>query len=119
MIFVTSCGWNVETETKLSLCVFSALKYCFLILVFFLQGLGFGSVNKIFLKYPYKWWPDDFTVFSVLNTNETAPCIGEMRNEIFSHHAHKMSLLWNFLTSNLLVMKFHFLFSSEVWGSFV
>jgi hypothetical protein len=50
-----------------------------------LQGLGIGTVDKIFLKYPYKWWPDDFTVFGVVKDNETSLCVGEVRNEIFSH----------------------------------
>jgi hypothetical protein len=57
----------------------------FLNLNFFLQGLGIGTVDKIFLKFPYKWWPNDFTVFSVVKDNETTPCTGEVRNEIFSH----------------------------------
>lgn len=83
---------------------------------FFLQGLCIGTVDKIFLKYPYKWWPDNFTVFNVLKTNETAACIGEVRNEIFSHQAHK--ILCNFLTLNLLVMKFYFILSSEILGTF-
>jgi hypothetical protein len=52
-----------------------------LIFFFFLQGLSFGTVDKILLKFPYKWWPDGFTVYSVLKTNETAQCTVEVRNE--------------------------------------
>jgi monoamine oxidase len=39
-----------------------------------IKGLSFGTVDKILLKFPYKWWPDGFTFYSVLKTNETAHC---------------------------------------------
>jgi hypothetical protein len=35
-----------------------------------LQGLGFGCVNKIFLKFPYRWWPEEHFGFSLLWTDE-------------------------------------------------
>lgn len=42
-----------------------------------IKGLSFGTVDKILLKFPYKWWPDGFTAYSVLKTNETAQCTVE------------------------------------------
>jgi len=35
-----------------------------------LQGLGFGCVNKIYLKFPYRWWPEEHSGFSLLWTDE-------------------------------------------------
>ena len=35
-----------------------------------LQGLGFGCVNKIYLKFPYRWWPEEYSGFSLLWTDE-------------------------------------------------
>jgi hypothetical protein len=35
-----------------------------------LQGLGFGYVNKIFLKFPYQWWPEEHSGFNLLWTDE-------------------------------------------------
>nr|AGM32975.1 amine oxidase [Coptotermes formosanus] len=42
-----------------------------------INGLSIGTVDKIYLKFPYKWWPDGFNVFGVLKTNETVPCTDE------------------------------------------
>jgi hypothetical protein len=65
---------------------------CVLFLIFFLQGLSIGTVNKIFLQFPYRWWPDHYTLFSVLKTNESAPCVGEVSNETLSQEARQVSL---------------------------
>lgn len=35
-----------------------------------IKGLGFGCVNKIFLKFPYRWWPEEHSGFSFLWTDE-------------------------------------------------
>ncbi|KAJ8962072.1 hypothetical protein NQ318_018021 [Aromia moschata] len=35
-----------------------------------IEGIGFGTVNKILLKFPTKWWPDDLKGFSLLWTEE-------------------------------------------------
>jgi hypothetical protein len=56
-----------------------------------------GTVDKIFLKFPYKWWPDNFTVFSVLKTNDISPCIGEVSNETVNKHKLVVSPFGNFL----------------------
>jgi hypothetical protein len=61
-------------------------------LKFFLQGLSFGTVDKILLKFPFKWWPDGFTVYSVLKTDETAQCTVEVRNETFPQQVYHMSV---------------------------
>jgi hypothetical protein len=62
----------------------------------FLQGLSIGTVDKIYLKFPYKWWPDGFNVFGVLKTNETVPCTDEVRNKIFTQQVHQISVNWEF-----------------------
>ncbi|KAK0159138.1 hypothetical protein PV328_010060 [Microctonus aethiopoides] len=31
-----------------------------------IKGLGFGSVNKIFLKFPHRWWPEDSAGFGLI-----------------------------------------------------
>ncbi|XP_069688815.1 uncharacterized protein [Periplaneta americana] len=36
------------------------------------RGLGIGSVDKIFLKFPYRWWPAEHSGFSLLWTDEDA-----------------------------------------------
>jgi hypothetical protein len=65
----------------------------FFVLIFFLlQGLSFGTVDKILLKFPYKWWPDGFTIYSVLKTNETAQCSVEVRIETFPQQVYHMSV---------------------------
>jgi len=35
-----------------------------------IKGLGFGCVNKIYLKFPYRWWPEEHSGFSLLWTDE-------------------------------------------------
>lgn len=35
-----------------------------------IEGIGFGTVNKILLKFPTKWWPSDLKGFSLLWTDE-------------------------------------------------
>jgi hypothetical protein len=35
-----------------------------------LQGLAIGCVNKIYLKFPYRWWPEPYSGFSFLWTDE-------------------------------------------------
>lgn len=35
-----------------------------------IKGVGIGTVNKILLKFPTKWWPDDLKGFSLLWTDE-------------------------------------------------
>jgi hypothetical protein len=35
-----------------------------------LQGLAIGCVNKIYLKFPYRWWPQPYSGFSFLWTDE-------------------------------------------------
>lgn len=35
-----------------------------------LQGLAIGCVNKIYLKFPYRWWPEPYSGFSCLWTDE-------------------------------------------------
>jgi hypothetical protein len=64
------------------------------LIFFFLQGLSFGTVDKIFLKFPYKWWPDGFAMYSILKTNETAACTVEVRIETFTQqvHVHQISV---------------------------
>ncbi|PNF14675.1 Spermine oxidase [Cryptotermes secundus] len=57
-----------------------------------IKGLCIGNVDKILLKYPYRWWPDNFTVFSVLKTNETAACIGE---KCWVHDIHVFEVVDN------------------------
>ncbi|KAJ9595675.1 hypothetical protein L9F63_013141, partial [Diploptera punctata] len=39
-----------------------------------IRGLSFGTVDKIYLKFPYKWWPDNYTAFSFLYQKENHPC---------------------------------------------
>ncbi|CAD6204122.1 GSCOCG00009874001-RA-CDS [Cotesia congregata] len=31
-----------------------------------IEGLNFGSVNKIFLEFPYRWWPEDSAGFGFI-----------------------------------------------------
>uniref|UniRef100_T1H026 Amine oxidase domain-containing protein n=1 Tax=Megaselia scalaris TaxID=36166 RepID=T1H026_MEGSC len=31
-----------------------------------IEGIAFGTVNKIFLEFPHKFWPDDWTGFTLL-----------------------------------------------------
>jgi len=66
--------------------------FLFLIFFFLIQGLSFGTVDKILLKFPYKWWPDGFTAYSVLKTNETAQCTVEVRSETFLQQVYLMSV---------------------------
>lgn len=39
---------------------------------FHFQGLGFGVVDKIFLKFPHRWWPDNYTNFGFLWPHDDA-----------------------------------------------
>ncbi|PSN52663.1 hypothetical protein C0J52_06023 [Blattella germanica] len=39
-----------------------------------LTGWNLGSVDKIYLKFPYKWWPKDFEEFAFLSSHEVTPC---------------------------------------------
>lgn len=31
-----------------------------------IEGLSIGSVNKIFLEFPHRWWPEDSAGFGLL-----------------------------------------------------
>ncbi|XP_046688059.1 peroxisomal N(1)-acetyl-spermine/spermidine oxidase-like isoform X2 [Homalodisca vitripennis] len=42
-----------------------------------IQGLGFGTVDKIFLKFPYRWWPTDCGGFSLLWRKDDVSTISE------------------------------------------
>lgn len=35
-----------------------------------IKGLAIGCVNKIYLKFPYRWWPEPYSGFSFLWTDE-------------------------------------------------
>lgn len=36
-----------------------------------ITALGIDTLNKIFVQFPYKWWPDDFTGLSLVwNEND-------------------------------------------------
>ncbi|XP_046750213.1 spermine oxidase-like isoform X2 [Diprion similis] len=35
-----------------------------------IQGLGFGTVDKIIFEFPYKWWPEDVAGFNVVWSKE-------------------------------------------------
>ncbi|XP_021918923.1 spermine oxidase-like isoform X2 [Zootermopsis nevadensis] len=37
-----------------------------------IEGLGIGCVNKIYLKFPYQWWPELHSGFNFLWTDEEA-----------------------------------------------
>ncbi|XP_069684370.1 spermine oxidase-like isoform X2 [Periplaneta americana] len=56
-------------------------------------GLSIGTVDKIFLKFAYKWWPDDINEFRFLWINENATCEGEIQQkncwfqDMFEFHA--------------------------------
>ncbi|BET01729.1 Flavin containing amine oxidoreductase [Nesidiocoris tenuis] len=38
-----------------------------------IQGLGIGTVDKIYLKFERRWWPKDCSGFSLLRKNQSAP----------------------------------------------
>jgi len=42
-----------------------------------IQGLNIGTVNKIFLKFPYRWWPTDCSGFHLLWKKEDIPIKSE------------------------------------------
>jgi hypothetical protein len=57
---------------------------------FLFQGLGFGCVNKIYLKFPYRWWPEPHSGFNLLWTDEDAHTFKPLENVgevciVFSH----------------------------------
>lgn len=31
-----------------------------------IEGLNFGSVNKIFIEFPYRWWPENSVGFGLI-----------------------------------------------------
>ncbi|XP_046431547.1 possible lysine-specific histone demethylase 1 isoform X1 [Neodiprion fabricii] len=35
-----------------------------------IQGLGFGTVDKIIFEFPYKWWPEDIAGFNLVWSKE-------------------------------------------------
>lgn len=35
-----------------------------------IRGLSIGYVNKVFLRFPKKWWPDDFSGFDFVWKDE-------------------------------------------------
>ncbi|GJQ84321.1 hypothetical protein Trydic_g5259 [Trypoxylus dichotomus] len=35
-----------------------------------IEALGIGTVNKIFVKFPYRWWPNDCVGFSLIWSEE-------------------------------------------------
>jgi len=37
-----------------------------------IKNLGFGVVDKIYLKFPSQWWPEDCSGFSLLHTQDTS-----------------------------------------------
>lgn len=57
----------------------TVLKHLPELLIFLFQGLGIGTVNKIFLKFPYRWWPKECTGFSLLKRNNYTPQKFEVR----------------------------------------
>lgn len=42
-----------------------------------IKGLGFGTVNKIFVKFPYKWWGDRTGFSFVWNAEDRLALINE------------------------------------------
>lgn len=46
-----------------------------------IENISFGTVNKILLKFPRKWWPNDLKGFSLIWTEADKK---KLKNEIFN-----------------------------------
>ncbi|XP_021913725.1 peroxisomal N(1)-acetyl-spermine/spermidine oxidase-like isoform X2 [Zootermopsis nevadensis] len=46
-----------------------------------IKGLGFGVVDKIFLKFPHRWWPDNYTNFGFLWPHDDACNLNSVKQE--------------------------------------